>query len=111
MTATSLSAKDVVEGISVATCVRCGYKHDSVTARVLLNPTDHFTHWAMCPVTSQPIMVEFVEVPDERDPTAVCLACGGETGELTCHGDTERRFFCRKRCGAPNWGVPFDESD
>jgi hypothetical protein len=44
----------------------------------------------------------------EPDLTTTCPSCHGKAAELTSHGDTERRFFCVKRCGAKVWGVPFE---
>jgi hypothetical protein len=51
---------DVVEGVVVDDCSRCGFRHGGLTMRALLNDA-RFTHWTMCPVTNQPVLARIFE--------------------------------------------------
>ena len=46
----------------VKTCARCGCDH-IITFKRFKNPIDRFTHWAICPNTSEPILIEIYETP------------------------------------------------
>jgi hypothetical protein len=46
-------------------CARCGENHESICFYKLENPSDEWTHWAMCPTFAEPIMML---VEDEEDP-------------------------------------------
>lgn len=50
--------------ISLPRCARCLGPHADLIVERLHNPSDEWTHWAMCPSTLQPILVRYVEITD-----------------------------------------------
>lgn len=46
-------------------CPRCGKNHVEVTYNKLTQPCNKYTHWAMCPENSQPILLEITDDTDE----------------------------------------------
>jgi len=46
--------------ISLSNCARCGGAHEQLEVKPLDNPPDRYTHFAMCPISQQPIMVKIV---------------------------------------------------
>lgn len=44
----------------VRNCQRCGQDHFMKFAP-LTNPADEWDHWGMCPITTQPVLMRFVE--------------------------------------------------
>lgn len=38
-------------------CSRCGGNHDLIEFKPLNNPPEGITHWGICPLTSQPILM------------------------------------------------------
>lgn len=44
--------------VSLQGCPRCGRNHDDLEAEGLIHPPYRFKRWAMCPVTSQPILLD-----------------------------------------------------
>lgn len=44
---------------NIVDCPRCGEEHDKTFFRKLSNPVDKWTHWAMCPNTSEPLLGYF----------------------------------------------------
>lgn len=55
--------------IDVDGCARCGGEH-RVEFREFARPAGQYTHWASCPETGDPILLEIVVV-DEMAATAV----------------------------------------
>jgi len=51
-----------IRHMPVKTCARCGEDH-IITFRRFKNPIDRFTHWALCPNTNEPILLEIYETP------------------------------------------------
>lgn len=50
-------------------CARCTGTHHDLTFQPLLQPVEgRFTHWAMCPVVDEPIMLETVETMEDTPP-------------------------------------------
>jgi hypothetical protein len=48
--------------VSIKRCARCGGDHLSLIFTPLSNPPHEFTHWAMCPVSKEPILMK--SIPD-----------------------------------------------
>lgn len=46
-------------------CARCGRDHPRIQFQKLLNPVRDITHWAMCPVTEEPILMRVLVVYHE----------------------------------------------
>ncbi len=42
-------------------CARCGEDHFSLIFLPLTNPADEWTHWVMCPILKEPILLQQVE--------------------------------------------------
>jgi hypothetical protein len=38
-------------------CVRCGEDHEGIEPKRFKNPCGEWTHWTMCPVTNEPILI------------------------------------------------------
>jgi hypothetical protein len=53
----SLKMRVCVKEATVYDCQRCKGDHDSLSFFPLDNQPDHFTHFATCPTTLQPILV------------------------------------------------------
>jgi hypothetical protein len=49
--------------VDVNKCQRCGQDHAQVDFELLANPADEFTHWALCPVSQQPILLAEIDEP------------------------------------------------
>lgn len=49
-------------------CGRCTGTHENLEAREFKDPpeTGHARHWAICPTTNEPILVEVTEVAAEE---------------------------------------------
>ena len=53
-------------------CARChGEGHKAITFEPLVYPVElggeeSFTHWALCPVNGEPILLRYVDVPEPR---------------------------------------------
>jgi hypothetical protein len=43
----------------IKNCARCGEDH-YVTFKKLINPSDEWNYWALCPNTNEPIMMQIV---------------------------------------------------
>jgi hypothetical protein len=46
---------------TITNCARCGRTHTELTFRKLFLPCEQYTHWAPCPHTHEPIMMEFTD--------------------------------------------------
>lgn len=46
--------------VRVVGCARCGATHNAWRFRGFRTPCDGFTHWAMCPLTREPILLKIV---------------------------------------------------
>lgn len=42
---------------SFENCARCGKEHTHLVFHPLKNPTEKYTHWGMCPILIEPIML------------------------------------------------------
>lgn len=42
----------------IVDCSRCGYTHRNILAKKFVRPPDGFTHWARCPCTGDPILIQ-----------------------------------------------------
>jgi recombinational DNA repair protein (RecF pathway) len=51
--------------IDVRHCARCQQDHDAVEFKPLTNAPPECSHWAMCPVTNEPILMLSSFAPDE----------------------------------------------
>lgn len=53
--------------INLCQCCRCGGPHEGLRLKKLSRPSSIgilvFTHWAMCPIAGEPILVAFAETP------------------------------------------------
>jgi len=49
-------------------CARCGEEHLNLVAKPFTVPADKYTHWMMCPVLHEPILVE---VEDDEEAAKV----------------------------------------
>jgi len=47
--------------VDVKRCARCGQNHNALVFHRLTNPSA-YTHWAMCPITNEPILLQFENV-------------------------------------------------
>jgi hypothetical protein len=47
--------------VTVTRCVRCGAVHEDLEFKLIDNRPHDFTHFAMCPKTQQPIILEVFE--------------------------------------------------
>jgi len=43
----------------LSNCARCGLEHDDLVFLRLKNPIEAHTHWALCPTTGEPILLQF----------------------------------------------------
>lgn len=43
-------------------CARCGADHYNLEFEPMEHPVEDLTHWAMCPVKHEPILMKFVTV-------------------------------------------------
>ena len=48
----------------IGKCARCGKDHEHLLFVPVLCPAKEWTHWASCPVTSEPILKKIVEEPE-----------------------------------------------
>lgn len=62
--------------IDVKDCARCGQNHEQMEAKPFTNPVNDtdgapWTHWFLCPVTGEPVLVQqiyrLVEYPDDQN--------------------------------------------
>ena len=55
--------------VTVRSCQRCGQDHKDLNFEVLSNSVTEWTHWAMCPIVMQRILLQIVddENKDEVD--------------------------------------------
>lgn len=44
-------------------CARCGGEHNQLAFTPFRRPMDEWTHWAMCPVNGEPIVLRMVKEP------------------------------------------------
>lgn len=44
--------------VSFTECPRCGQKHNLVLCVPFERPAGVFTHWGMCPVTNEPVIIK-----------------------------------------------------
>jgi hypothetical protein len=49
----------------IESCARCGCNHSDVTLKPFVNPIGVFTHWVMCPVLNEPILMQMKENPKD----------------------------------------------
>lgn len=49
--------------VDVNRCARCGQDHEGLEFRLFDRPCGEWTHWAMCPVTQEPILCRIEESP------------------------------------------------
>ncbi len=47
----------------VENCARCGKNHRNLEFNRFTRVCKDFTHWAMCPVTRQPVMLQAIDDP------------------------------------------------
>ena len=43
--------------LALTNCARCGNDHDHITFHLLNRPADYATHWGLCPVTLEPVLM------------------------------------------------------
>lgn len=53
--------------LDVVQCPRCDYKHTEVVYHKFTRPVKHFTHWAVCPRTDEPIFI-YLEQGETKPP-------------------------------------------
>lgn len=52
---------DDVAKVDVKSCQRCGSDHPKLAFRKLANPANEWTHWALCPASQQPVLLQFTD--------------------------------------------------
>lgn len=45
---------------TIKECVRCGREHKNIPIYELLNPSDDYLLFTLCPITGQPILIKVV---------------------------------------------------
>jgi hypothetical protein len=64
---TIVNSMDGTFQIDVKCCARCGGDHDQLRFMVL-GGHERYTHWAICPVSTQPILLRFdLDPPPEGE--------------------------------------------
>lgn len=63
--------------IDVRNCARCGQDHDALTFKQFQRPVTEdkdkdnetilWTHWAVCPVTDDPILLRLIKIETKRE--------------------------------------------
>lgn len=53
---------------SIWNCIRCRENHTEVEMCELSNPSDEWTHWAMCPVKLEPVLIRVLQSAPEKTP-------------------------------------------
>lgn len=48
---------------TIGNCARCGGDHRDLKFTPLTQPQEEWSHWALCPTNSEPIMLAFVDDP------------------------------------------------
>jgi len=54
---------------TVTNCARCGGVHEKLVFAVLKQPAGEDTHWAPCPATGEPILLQLIQEPADADGT------------------------------------------
>jgi hypothetical protein len=44
--------------VDIKSCARCGQNHDKLIFKLLTQPQKEWTHWVLCPVSAEPIMLK-----------------------------------------------------
>lgn len=48
---------DTIEARNITECARCGENHDKMTFNKFTKPSGKNTHWGMCPVVNEPLLM------------------------------------------------------
>lgn len=51
------SNTEIIKGRNVIGCARCGSNHDSIEFKKFKKKPPKYTHWGMCPITNEPVLM------------------------------------------------------
>ena len=55
-----MAAKRALKAVTVGHCARCGKTHHNIMFKKFKVPALAWTHWASCPKTKEPILMQLV---------------------------------------------------
>lgn len=58
------------QAVTVHQCSRCGLRHEKMNFVPLVNATDEFDHYGVCPATRQPVLCQVVHTTRQPPATA-----------------------------------------